>query len=561
MLAVSRTVRNRPYLQYSAPDWNDLCELLDYLPGAYGQRVAFAYRRGRDEVVEVTHAGFHEDVRALGEGLRRRCAGGERIALVGPNSYEWVVAYLAIVTTGNVVVPLDKELGAGELIELLDAGGCARVLAASAQRRTLEAAATGGNLDIWSLDGTTSDFVAIADEGRSALARGQSRGEPCRIAPDTVAAVIFTSGTTGKPKGVMLSHRNIASNVSSMARWFRAAESSLLVLPLHHAFGMTAGTLANLAEGTTVVISRGLKEIKRDLVEFRPTDTILVPLFLETMHKNIWVSARAAGKEGLLRVLVRLSDALLGVGIDLRPTLFRSVREAFGGRLARIISGAAPLDPALIRGFRSFGIDVRQGYGITECAPVVSVCRNHHYRDESVGVPLPGVEVRIADPDVDGNGEIWVHGPNVMLGYLDDPDETDRVLRDGWFNTEDIGCVDDDGFLYINGRKKNLIILPNGKNISAEELEVKIARIDVVKECVVRGDHDGRDAEQQIVAELYLDDEILADLDVKGEADRRALVQSRIDELNRGLPLYKNITRFELRDDEFPKTTTKKIKR
>jgi Long-chain acyl-CoA synthetases (AMP-forming) len=356
---------------------------------------------------------------------------------------------------------------------------------------------------------------------------------------DDLASIVYTSGTTGIPKGVMLSHNNLCSSLygSCCNVWFEGA--SLLVLPLHHTFGLVAGVLVIMLYGYPVCINRSLKRLSADFQKYRPQNLFAVPLIVETLYKNIWSSAAKQGKDKLLKRLICIGNLLLKLKIDLRNVFFKSVMDAFGGNLNLIVSGGAPIDEKYIDGFRSFGITVLNGYGITECGPVVAVNRNRFIVPHSVGLPLCCNEVNIAE-----NGEVLVKGENVMLGYYRDEKMTSQALTDGWFHTGDIGEIDRYGALHITGRIKNLIILANGENISAEWIEQKLYAIPYLNEVIVYGmDH-------LIVAEIFLDECV---------SDARERIDGDIKMINQQLPQNQNIGRIIIRHTEFPKTTTKKI--
>ena len=487
--------------------------------------IAFQYKR-KKQLVTVTCGQLWREVNALGVRFCESGLHNARIAVLGENSYEWILTWLAAVLSGNVIVPLDKDQPPEELSGLLmrcetELLVCSKMYLDVAQR--LKA------------DGAAQNILSM--EELPALAAGGGDLDSLGVAPaaDTICAIIFTSGTTGEQKGVMLTRRNIASNVISSCSVFSYDAASVLTLPMHHTFGFTVGVLAAYINGYPIYISRGIRYFSDEIKSVRPEGLVLVPLYVETMYKRIWSAAKEQGSEKKLRNAIRVSNTLRKVGIDMRRKLFRAVLDPFGGELKAILCGGAFLDQKYIDGMADFGIDVVNGYGITECSPVVSVNRVDNRRRNSVGLPVPGVEVRIID------GEICVRGDNVMAGYLRDPESTAAVMEDGWFHTGDMGDVDEDGFLYITGRKKNLIILSNGENVSAEELELKLMEIEHVEEVVVRQEEDG------ITAEIY--------------AENRSGIDEAVEALNRKLPPFKRISRIKYRDEEFEKTTSRKIKR
>jgi len=386
----------------------------------------------------------------------------------------------------------------------------------------------------------------LIDKGRDAIRSGEAVAEH-EIEPQATAALLYTSGTTGKPKGVMLSHRNLASDAVAACQHVGIFGNNMLVLPLHHSFGFVAAVCSMLLKGSEICISSSLKRTVSDLTKFKPSNMFLVPLFVETFYKKIWETAKKQGKDKLLKRMIGVSNVLLKAGIDVRRLLFSSIITSLGGNLKLIVSGGAPLDVKYVEGFRDIGINILNGYGITECSPIVSVNRNEYYRDGSVGLVLPCCEVKIAAPDEDGHGDICVKGDSVMQGYYGNEQATSETFDGEWFITGDIGYMDEDGFLYISGRRKNLIILNNGKNVYPEEIEEELLHIEYIKEAVVYAE------DNTIIAEVYLDTEKMPDC--------AGLLDQDIINLNKTLPVYKNIGKTRIRDVEFPKTTTKKIKR
>jgi len=377
------------------------------------------------------------------------------------------------------------------------------------------------------------------------------------ILSDSTAAILYTSGTTGHAKGVALSHRAIARDAVASRMSVEIYGDNLLVLPLHHSYSFTAGVAVTLLSGSRICINSGIKNVLTDFKKYAPQTIFLVPLFVENFYKKIWSGAKAQKRDKTLRSLIKMSNTMLAAGIDMRPTLFKSVRRSFGGGLRLIVCGGAPLEPKYVAGFRDFGITVLNGYGITECAPVVSVNRNHHYCDGSAGLPLPGCEVTIRDPDESGLGEICVRGDTVMQGYHNNDAATDDAFADGWFRTGDIGYINDDGFVFVTGRRKNLIVLSNGKNVYPEELEAGLMEIPLVKEVVVR-EVSAKGHSDVVAAEIFPDHEEASSL---GIDNLQGYFEKSVEEFNKQNPTYKRIRRVILRETEFEKTTTKKIKR
>ena len=382
----------------------------------------------------------------------------------------------------------------------------------------------------------------MVEEGKALIADGYRDYLDADVKKDDLASIVYTSGTTGRSKGVMLTHNNFCSSMYGACCNANLKGSTILVLPLHHTFGLTASILAVMFYGNPIHINKSLRNLASDFKKYKPTSLFGVPLMIESLHRNIWTNAKKQGKDKALRTLMNVSDALLKVGIDLRRKLFKSVHEALGGNLELLVTGGAPVDEKHLKDFTSFGIIILNGYGITECGPIVAVNRNDFNVHGSVGIPLCCNEVKISE-----EGEILVKGDNVMVGYYHNDEANKEVFtEDGWFRTGDIGSFDEYGALHITGRIKNLIILGNGENIPAEPIEQEIYTIPYVKEVVVYGE------DNVIVAEIFLDEET---------ENAKDMIDADIQKVNARLPQVRNIGKIVLRDTEFPKTTTKKIKR
>lgn len=524
----------------------NLKELIDYAGAEYGQKIAYRYRED-SKVIDVTFERFSSDVVAFGEYiLNKGYEKGSRIAILGENSYFWVVAYFAIINTGNVVVPIDKELKANEIVHLLNNSEAALLIYSSAKNSCVEDMKAQGIITKNFLC-MNEEFSSAINEGNVLLKNGSHAYTDVRIKNENMCALIYTSGTTGNPKGVMLSNKNLATDAYQAMSCMIIPDVTVALLPLNHTFGIMASIICQLWMGHTVFINNSLKTVLKDIQEAKPGHISVVPLYVENFYKKIWQGIEKQGKTKLVKTMICISNGLRKIGIDLRKVFFKSIIANFGGNLEMLISGGAPISDQYMKGFDDIGITIINGYGITECSPIVALNRNNNIRYGTVGNAVPTTQIKIVDPDEYGNGEIWVKGDIVMMGYYKKEEETARVLKDGWFNTEDIGMLEDN-FLSITGRKKNLIILDNGKNVYPEEIETLISFIDNVTEVVVYQEDD------MIVAEIYSD----------AEGDReeiRAQIKNDIKRVNGQLAAYKQVKKIKFRDEEFVKTTTKKIKR
>lgn len=540
--------KNAPYpLYHIVPEINDLRELLRIKLEEQPNDVAFRYMRGRNTVVERTYSTFYHDVEALGTYLLKRGVRGRKIAIIGENSYRWLVAYCAIINTGNVAVLIAKDASKTEVATLLFQSDADIVLASHGCSDIAEFCKSkfAKKKRFFSM----TEMGEWLEKGRAFLEKGKHLYDKVEIDPNALCTIFFTSGTSGVSKGVMLSHQNMAADISLTTCNFRPSGVSMAVLPFNHAFGLVTSVFKAFHYGHPVFICSNLANFMREIPIAKPQTLFVVPLFIETFSKTIWRTAEKSGQDKKLRRGMKISDALLKVGIDKRKTLFDAVLSKFGGNLEYIICGGAPLDPRFVKEFRSFGIEILNGYGITECSPVLSVNRNHHSCDGSVGLPIPETQIVIDHPDEKGQGEIIVKGRNVMLGYYNDEKATEEVMKDGWFHTGDLGYINEDGFLFVTGRAKNLIILANGENVSPEEIEQYVERIPEVQEVVVY--EDGR----CITAEIYPEETDLS------KDELRKVLEKRIQKMNAELPNHKHVGKIVIRDSEFEKTATKKIKR
>lgn len=504
------------------PGLTSLQQLVDVNASDRPGQAAFRYQRD-GETVNVSYAQFRRDIEAFSTYLQKQGYCRAKIAVLGENSYEWILAYFAVVLSNNIIVPIDKELSDEDIAQLL---------VFSEVELLVHSVAYGDTAQTLARNGTVKAVLSM-----NALPAVLTGGDTARIQTEEteLCAIIFTSGTTGKPKGVMLSQRALMTDAVGGCQNVLMEGPSMLTLPLHHTFGFTAGVLVMLVYHVPISISRSLRTFNADMKRFRPQNIMLVPLYVETMYKTIWKTAKEQGKERLLKRMIGISRFLRRIGIDVRRKLFKPLLDSFGGNLTLLVSGGAAIRQEYIDGLADIGILVLNGYGITECAPVVAVNRNRSFRPDSIGLALPCNEVKVLD------GEICVRGENVMLGYYQDEISTGQVMIDGWFHTGDLGYIDEDGFIYITGRKKNLIILDNGENVSPEELEARLLEIPNVLEAVVSA------WEGVITAEIY--------------AEKQEGIQESVMALNKNLPAYKHIQRVKFRDCEFEKTTTKKIKR
>jgi long-chain acyl-CoA synthetase len=524
-------------------------------------------------IPRVTYQELLEHVAAFGRALRRiGLDERDHIAVIGENRVQWTIAYLAAVTFNFVVVPIDKSLRENEILTILHASDANGVVFSESHRDTIltlahavKALKIFVDMDLPARDGKVHSMTELIageqiEEGKDPFPA---------VNPEEVAAIVFTSGSMGRAKGVMLSHRNIASNLMAMLSMIELLPEDrfLSVLPIHHTYECTCGQLCPLTVGASIHYARSLKTVLEDLQRVHATILLGVPLLYDKMYKRIVAAIEEKRVASLLikpmSGVASFAEALGARGV--RKKLFHAVHEKFGGALRILIVGAASPSPEVGRGMRSLGFTFIQGYGLTETSPIVALNRLRKFRDDAAGLPLPGLEVRIVDPDEDGRGEVVVRGPSVMMGYYKNEEATHQVLQDGWFATGDYGSFDGDGFLHISGRKKNVIVASNGKNVFPEELEDQVNAIPFVLESAVYGAKSANGDEEICVMVVPNAETFLEHADKTRKQVTREWIENVLDQeiraLNRKLPLYKQIRRVRIKDSEFEKTTSMKIKR
>ena len=569
---------NKNYPIYKTTFIDDMRSLVEESAQNFPDSIAISYKENYwdKEVRKVTFSQWRDDVRNLGTALISYGFREENIAILGENTYGWCCAFFAVMATGSVTVPVDKELPVEDIDGIITTTGTKVLIYGKASEAKVKEILRNGGLKTVEMiisvassnsieaselgDRTLKTLEEVQAEGASLYAAGDNSYYDYKIDVNKLASIVFTSGTTGKGKGVMLSQANIGLDMTLGMYNFDITRKTLHVLPPHHTFGSTVNYVGHLSQGCEVYISSGIKHVSDEIKEQQPTHLILVPAFLEVMNRKIWATARKDGKEGLLKAMIKVSNFLRKFGVDVRRKLFASVLSAFGGKLELIICGGAKLDEEIIRNFDALGITILNGYGITECAPLISANRNKYQKPGSVGTPILACRVKIDNPDENGEGEICVKGPNVMLGYYNNPEATAEVFdKDGFFHTGDYGKLDEEGWIYITGRKKNLIILSNGKNVYPEEIEADLQKVEGVSEVVVyAGESRVQKDKITIVAEIFPDADLLAH---KGISNAQEYFEDQVKALNAKMPPYKAVKCVKLRDTEFQKNTSRKITR
>ncbi|MDD3536741.1 MAG: AMP-binding protein [Eubacteriales bacterium] len=563
---------------YPVRQVTDLKDILNSSAELYGDRTAYLYKKklGGD-YLPISFQQVREDVEALGTALAGQGLSGLRIGVIGENRYEWVISYLAVANGLGVVVPLDRELPAHEIAALMERAELSALIYSSKVEQKITEALSQVEREVLliSMDsdrrqGETLSLSELMQIGRQRIKDGDRQYIDAAVDPERMSMLLFTSGTTGLAKGVMLCHRNIASNIYNMSRYVdltvrQGQQIGLSMLPMHHTYEFTCTIMASFYQGATIAFCEGLKYIVKNMEEAKVTYMIAVPLVFENMHQKIWKQAEKSGKADKMRKAIRMIRTLSYIDKKIQKRtmrLFKEVHAALGGHVRLMVAGAAPINPNVINDFNAMGITMLQGYGMTECSPIIALNPDQCARASAAGLPLPGTEIRIFEPDENGIGEIICKSESVMLGYYKDPEETANVIRDGWLYTGDYGYFDKDGYVYITGRKKNVIVTKNGKNIFPEEVEYYLNQSPFIAEVVVGGEKEDETGESVVWASIYPDHEtILEQKGVLGEEELKALLKAEIDRLNEQMPFYKRVKRFRIRETEFDKTTTRKIKR
>ena len=553
--------------------FTDLKDMLNQTGEVYGDRPAYIFKteeKGKFRI--ITHKGFRENINALGTTLIQMGLKDKRIAVISENRYEWELSYLAVAAGVGVIVPLDKALPDNELESLILRSQVEAIIYSSKYDAIMNTLREKKNTNLkyfisMDLEENTQGIYAekaLVEKGKKLLADGNKTYIDAKIDAEKMGIMLFTSGTTAMSKAVMLSHKNLVTNVMDIIQRFDLTDEDrfLSFLPLHHVFECTVGFLYPISIGGSIAFCEGVKHMAENIKEFEITAMISVPAVFDIIYRKVMKTIEKKGKLANLEKGKKVSQFLLKMKIDLRKQLFKEVHESLGPKLKLVVTGGAALDPETEKGFNDLGFDVEQGYGLTETAPVIAAETPKCRRLGSIGKKFPSVEVKIDDPDEEGIGELMAKGPSIMLGYYENEEATKSALEsDGWFHTGDLARIDKDGFIYISGRKKSVIVLNNGKNVFPEEIETLLNKVEGIKETFVFEKKED-DGDVKVCVEIVYDKELIKELyNIEGEENIKEFLWDKVKEVNKLMPKYKYVREMVITEEPLIKTTTLKIKR
>ena len=553
--------------------FNDLKDMLKISGEKFGDRPAYIYKTEVEgKFREITHKEFREEVDALGTALISMGLKNKRIAVISENRYEWGMAYLAVVCGTGIVVPLDKSLPENEIESLINRSEVEAIFYSKKYDEVMNRLNNENSTKIkyfisMDLDENTENTYSqkqLVKLGEKLIEEGNREFLDATIDRESMGIMLFTSGTTAQSKAVMLSHKNIVSNLMDIASVIKIDEYDrfLSFLPMHHTFECTVAFLYAMSKGSATAFCEGIKHIADNIKEYQITAMISVPILYENMYKRLMKAIEKQGKMDKVKKGIKITQFLLKFGIDKRRKIFKDIHNNFGGKLRLLVAGGAALDPEAEKGFNQLGIRMLQGYGLTETSPVIAAEDDKYTRLGSIGKAFPSLEVKLADVNEEGIGELIVKGPTTMLGYYNNEEATKETIdSDGWLHTGDLARIDKDGFIFITGRKKFVIVLKNGKNIYPEELETLINKIEGIKESFVYGMPEN-DGDYTICAKIQYDKDIVKDVyNVENDDEIKEALWKEIKKINKTMPPYKYIREIMVTEDDFIKTTTQKIKR
>ena len=552
--------------------FTDLKDMLEKTGELYGDRPAYLFKTEEEgKFREITHKEFRDDIKALGTKLVDMGLKDKRVAVISENRYEWGIVYLAVVTGTGIIVPLDKSLPENEIESLIIRSEVEAIFYSKKYDEVMNKIKKENNtkvkyfisMDLEKEEDNVYSEYELIKQGKELLESGNREFLDAKIDAEKMSIMLFTSGTTAMSKAVMLSHKNICANLMDIASVIKVDENDrfLSFLPLHHTFECTVGFLYPISKGGAIAFCEGIRHIADNIKEYQITAMISVPILFESMYKKVMKNIEKKGKLGTVQKGIKISQFLLKLGIDIRKKLFKEIHETLGGKVRLFVAGGAALDPEAEKGFNQLGFKMYQGYGLTESSPVIAAEDDKYQRIGSIGKAFPSLDVKIEDPNEEGVGELLAKGPSVMLGYHNNEEATKETLEDGWLHTGDLARIDKDGYIFISGRKKFVIVLKNGKNIYPEEIETLINKIEGVKESFVYGRPED-DGDYKICAKIVYDEETVEEVfGTKNPDELKEKIWQEVKKINKTMPAYKYVRDITVTNKELIKTTTQKVKR
>ncbi len=558
---------------HKVPKYENLKEMLKKSGEKFGDRPAYIFKTEEPgKFKKITHKEFREDINNLGTALVDMGLKNKRIAVISENRYEWGMAYLAVATGTGIIVPLDKALPDNEIESLIIRSEVEAVFYSNKYDECMKKIATKNNTNVkyfisMDLEKQTDGIYSQSElikKGKELIKQGNKEFLDAKINNEEMGIMLFTSGTTAMSKAVALSHKNICSNIFDIASTIKVDENDIFLsfLPLHHTFECTTGFLYPISAGSAIAFCDGIRHIAENMKEYQITTMVSVPILFEGMYKKLIKGIEKKGKLETVKKGIKISQFLLKFGIDIRRKLFKEVHENLGGKLSLLVAGGAALDPEAEKGFNELGFKMYQGYGLTESSPVIAAEDDKYRRLGSIGKAFPSLDVKIVDPNEEGIGELVAKGPSIMIGYYNNEEATKETIdKDGYLHTGDLARIDKDGYIFISGRKKFVVVLKNGKNIYPEELETLVNKIEGVKESFIYGKPED-DGDYKICAKIVYDKEIVEEIyGVFGKEKIKEALWQEIKKVNKTIPAYKYIREITVTEDDLIKTTTQKIKR
>lgn len=558
---------------HKMPKYQNLKEMLEKSGEIYGDKPAYIFKTEEaGKFREITHKEFREEINQLGTALINMGLKDKRIAVISENRYEWGVAYMATVAGTGVVVPLDKALPGNEIESLILRSEVEAIFYSNKYDHIMKEIKEKGNSKIkffisMDLEEQTDGIYAqkeLVSQGKKLIEERNTEFLEAKINNEEMGIMLFTSGTTAMSKAVALSHKNICANLFDIASTIKVDENDVFLsfLPLHHTFECTTGFIYPISKGCKIAFCEGIRHIADNIKEYRITAMVSVPILFENMYKRVMKNIEKKGKLETVKKGIKISQFLLKIGIDIRKKLFHEIHDNLGGRLRLFVAGGAALDPETEKGFNELGVATYQGYGLTESSPVIAAEDDKYRRLGSIGKAFPSLDVKIVEPNQEGVGELVAKGPSIMLGYYNNEEATKETIdEEGWLHTGDLARIDKDGYIFISGRKKFVIVLKNGKNIYPEELETLLNKIEGIKESFVYGKPE-EDGDYKICSKIVYDEEIVQEVFGTAEEEKlKELIWQEVKKVNKTMPAYKYIREISITKEDLIKTTTQKIKR